>query len=100
MAIYNGEKFLAEQLESFIAQTDGNWDLLVSDDGSSEQTAVILNRFKDKVKTKHNVNIVSGPRSGSAMNFLSLIGRVPDSINLVALSDQDDVWLPEKLARS
>jgi glycosyltransferase involved in cell wall biosynthesis len=100
MAIYNGEKFLAEQLESFIAQTDGNWDLLVSDDGSSEQTAVILNRFKDKVKTKHNVNIVSGPRSGSAMNFLSLIGRVPDSINLVALSDQDDVWLPEKLAKA
>lgn len=96
---FNGGKFLKEQLASFSAQTLEHWNLLVSDDGSSDDTLDILARFKTEVAGQHEVTMVNGPRLGCARNFLSLLQQVPEGTSLVALSDQDDVWLPEKLER-
>jgi hypothetical protein len=52
------------------------------------------------VENDHKVSIISGPQEGSAANFLFLINSVPVGTELIAFSDQDDVWLPEKLARA
>ncbi|AKS47850.1 Glycosyl transferase family 2 [Octadecabacter temperatus] len=99
LATFNGEKFLNEQLSSFVEQIDDQWDLLVSDDGSSDDTVELIRTFKRQVKQDHEVTIVTGPKGGFAANFLSLLVRVPSTAELVAFSDQDDVWFPEKISR-
>lgn len=99
LASFGGGKFLEQQLDSFSAQTYENWDLLVSDDGSTDDTLDILSRFKAGVEGCHDVTVVAGPRSGCARNFLSLLRRIPDGTSMIALSDQDDVWLPDKLEK-
>ena len=50
MALYNGGAALAEQLESFTAQTHSAWDLLVSDDGSSDGSARVVEAFADRMR--------------------------------------------------
>lgn len=96
MATLNGAAYLRAQLESLAAQTHRNWALWVSDDGSTDDTRALLAGFA----RQHPVHLVEGPRTGSAAaNFLHLICH-PDlpTDRPVALCDQDDVWLPGKLA--
>ena len=53
MATYNGEKYLAEQIDSIICQTYKNWNLLIRDDGSSDNTFKILMEYEkrdDRIK--------------------------------------------------
>lgn len=94
MGVYNGAAALPEQLESFVAQTHLNWQLYVSDDDSTDGSMAILRSFAAKRK----IVITQGPGRGFAQNFLSLIAGLPDNPGYTALSDQDDVWLPEKLS--
>lgn len=99
MATYQGEAWLRPQLGSFAAQTHRPDLILSSDDGSTDNTPVILEDF-----AAENPNLplrrLDGPRTGSAANFLSLIARTPTEVDRVAFADQDDVWLPGKLARA
>lgn len=99
MCTFNGERFLKEQLDSFITQTHQNWTLWVSDDGSTDQTLEIL-RATQAEWGEHRLKIVEGPRKGFARNFLSLACRPEIEADYYAFSDQDDVWLPEKLSRA
>ena len=99
MGTMNGANWLEYQLESFLAQTHRNWTLWISDDGSTDGTREIIERFArhhpDRVE-----RVLEGPKMGSAANYLSLLCHpdLPDGV--VALSDQDDVWLPVKLERA
>lgn len=99
MATYNGERFLKDQLDSFLCQTYADWDLWVSDDGSSDETKAIVKDFAD-VHRNHNVTIVDGPRRGFASNFLSLACRCTNQSSYFAFADQDDIWRSEKLERA
>ena len=72
LCTYNGSAYLREQLDSFCAQTESNWVLWVSDDGSLDGTMAILQEFADRT-FPGRVNIVKGPQLGFAANFLSLI---------------------------
>lgn len=100
MATYNGARFLAAQLESLATQTHRNWSLIVSDDGSRDGTMDILHAF-DRAHPGRILHLVEGPRLGSpAQNFMSLLTRQNLPNGMVALADQDDVWLPQKLARA
>jgi len=94
---YNGEQFIADQLASIFAQTVPV-QVVVSDDGSTDRTIVIVKEFAAK---GFPVEIVSGPRLGSGLNFLSIFGRA-DLINhhFLAFSDQDDIWHPDHLERA
>lgn len=96
MATYNGAKFLAEQLDSIADQTYSNWRVVVSDDGSSDETLAILAEYQ-KAWGQNKLEIRRGPRIGYCANFLSLACDKLTKADYYAFCDQDDVWLPNKL---
>lgn len=98
LCTYNGAAHLAAQLESYLAQSHTAWDLWISDDGSSDETLAILQAFAAAHGATRDIRILKGPRAGFTQNFLSLLCHPDLPAQPVALSDQDDVWLPEKLA--
>jgi glycosyltransferase involved in cell wall biosynthesis len=94
MATYNGEKFIATQLESIRAQTLTPCELIVSDDGSVDRTLEIVSAFAETCSFP--VYIRRNPENlGYGQNFLS--AALLAKGRYVAFSDQDDEWLPEKL---
>lgn len=98
MGLYNGAAHLQEQLDSFTTQTVPKWDLIVSDDGSRDEGPEIVERFaQDQVEQGRSVSRVAGPGQGFCANFLTLMANTPAGTDWVALSDQDDVWLPQRL---
>jgi rhamnosyltransferase len=92
LATYNGEKYLNEFLTSLENQNGVEIDLVVSDDGSSDSTLEILNKFTGVFKS---ITILEGPRKGPAENFLWLLSNARGEY--VALADQDDIWYSQKL---
>ncbi len=98
LATFNGAAHVAEQLQSYCHQTHGDWSLLVSDDGSTDDTCAIVRDFARR-NPERRVTLLRGPGKGSAANFLSLL-RAAGKAPLVAFSDQDDVWFADKLARA
>lgn len=99
LAVYNGATYLDAQLSSYLGQQHRDWSLIVSDDGSLDPSSWILTAFA----TRHPdiaVWLRPGPRAGFARNFLSLVQAAGPDAPFAALSDQDDVWLPDKLARA
>ena len=99
MATRNGARWLPAQLDSILAQTHRAWSLWVSDDGSTDDTTAIVLDFARR-HPRHDVRLFDGPGKGVAANFLSLLLRDDLPSGAVALSDQDDVWLPYKLDRA
>jgi glycosyltransferase involved in cell wall biosynthesis len=95
----NGERFLAEQLDSLERQTFKNWTLIASDDGSSDRTESILQDFRKSFEPG-KVKVIDGPRRGVPANFLSLACRKNLISEYYAFCDQDDVWEADKLARA
>lgn len=100
LALYNGAAHLEEQLDSLAAQTRDDWDLIVSDDGSQDAGPAILDRVTAGWQGRHRVTRMQGPCRGFVRNFFHLLRQVPPGVSWVALSDQDDVWFPDKLARA
>lgn len=96
MATYNGAAYLQAQLDSLAAQTRLPDELVVCDDGSTDATLEIVHRFAASAPfaVRASVNPV---RLGYAKNFERAMAGC--SGDLILLSDQDDVWLPAKLAR-
>lgn len=94
MATYNGDNYLLQQLNSFIGQTHKNWHLYVSDDGSQDKTLEYLYAFQSK---NSRCSIFNGPRLGFARNFMALIDNSNIEADFFAFSDQDDIWLEDKL---
>lgn len=100
LASYNGQAYLTEQLESIATQTWPRWSLLVSDDGSKDNTHQITTQFSGKVT--QSVSLIRGPCQGATHNFFHLINSVQlhRAHDMYAFCDQDDVWLPHKLERA
>jgi len=97
LGLFNGAKYLQEQLDSIEAQLHRNWYLLITDDGSTDNSIKIINQFAKRC-AENQVTIVNGPQRGFALNFISALSKVPDDADFVAFCDQDDVWLPKKLS--
>lgn len=96
---FNGDRFLKEQLDSFIRQTHTNWTIYASDDGSSDTTLQILERYQTQIGGDRLI-ILTGPRKGFGRNFLSLVNNLEIEADYFAFSDQDDTWYDDKLERS
>ena len=99
LCTYQGEKFLQAQLDSFLTQTHSDWVLWVSDDGSKDGTCAILNQAL-KAWGKDKISIHNGSKKGFCANFLSLTCKTDIQADYYAYSDQDDIWVSEKLARA
>lgn len=90
MATYNGGRFLREQLESILTQLDENDELIISDDGSIDETLSIISSFDDnRIKLFHNIS------HGVNQNFENALSHSKGDI--ICLSDQDDIWRPGKV---
>jgi glycosyltransferase involved in cell wall biosynthesis len=99
MCTYNGEAFLAEQIDSIERQDYKNWTLFVNDDGSKDATLDILKAYQKKWGVK-KLHIRKGPQKGFCQNFLQIIRDKKIHADLYFLCDQDDVWLPHKLSHT
>lgn len=98
LASYQGARFLPAQLDSIAAQSHRNWSLIISDDGSTDGSRDIVDRFACR-HGNQRVTLVDGPCAGATANFLHLLQIAPEG-KILAFSDQDDVWMPQKLARA
>jgi glycosyltransferase involved in cell wall biosynthesis len=96
MGTYNGESFLADQLDSLARQTLAPAELVVRDDGSTDRTLDILGEFARTSPFPVRIE-VNEQRLGVGENFFGAARAC--SAELVAFCDQDDVWLDEKLER-
>lgn len=99
LCTYNGAAYLPAQLESIARQTYGSWQLVISDDGSKDATLKLAADFARRWPPGQ-VIMRQGPRQGFACNFLSTLHEQPLDGAFYAWADQDDVWMPEKLARA
>jgi glycosyltransferase involved in cell wall biosynthesis len=94
MCTYNGADFLPAQLESILAQSRKPDQIVVCDDGSTDETRAILQKF-EKQSPEQILLHFNKKNLGSVKNFEQAIGLCNGDI--IALSDQDDVWRPDKL---
>jgi hypothetical protein len=99
LSTWNGAAYLSEQLASFLRLSGPDWRLYWRDDGSEDDSVDILRAFAageaaGRVLDRND----NRGRIGITASFLTLLRRAPADC-IVAFADQDDVWLPQKLAR-
>ncbi|WP_459869145.1 glycosyltransferase family 2 protein [Halomonas shantousis] len=99
MGTYQGEKYLAEQLDSISKQTYPNWSLWVSDDGSTDATWDILRDYQARWG-EGKLHLRRGPQRGVVANFLGLLCDAKIQADYFAYADQDDIWYENKLSRA
>jgi hypothetical protein len=95
LSTYNGERHLASQLDSILAQTFSGWRLLIRDDGSSDATLAVIDRYVARAPEKIRRIATGGARIGPCQSFSTLLEA--STASYVMFCDQDDVWLPEKV---
>jgi glycosyltransferase involved in cell wall biosynthesis len=91
LASYNGEKYIAEQIESIITQLGEEDELIISDDSSSDRTLAIIKNFNDPRIRLFGGNSYHNP----IFNFENALKHSTGEV--IVLSDQDDIWLENKL---
>jgi glycosyltransferase involved in cell wall biosynthesis len=96
MCTYNGQSFLEKQLESIKHQTFTDWHVAISDDGSSDATWSIANRYR-YLWGEDKVSLWRGPCRGFASNFIANVCNKALAADFYAWCDQDDVWEDDKL---
>ena len=95
LCTYNGERYLRQQLESILAQSRPPTQILIFDDCSKDRTVAIAQSFAKEdprirlIQNKANLGFIRNFENGIALC----------ETDFIALSDQDDIWLPEKLER-
>ena len=95
MSTYNGEKYVDEQIRSILKQSFTDFTIYIRDDCSTDGTLKILNKYKETP----NVVVIEGQNNlGSNRSFLSLLENIQSDYYM--FSDQDDVWLPDKISKS
>ena len=97
LAVYNGEKYLREQIESVLNQTVTDIKILIRDDGSVDASCELIDEYCSKYPQK--IFKIDGLPTGSAkQNFAELLKQC-DS-DYIMFCDQDDVWLPNKVEKT
>jgi glycosyltransferase involved in cell wall biosynthesis len=96
LSTWNGEAWLPELLDSLQQQTFTDWELLVRDDGSQDKTVKLLLEWQQQYPQKLVHLQLDGRHLGSTASFSALVEA--SSAPYLMFCDQDDVWLPEKIA--
>jgi len=94
MPAYNREKFIAESIESTLSQTYENFELIIIDDGSKDQTVAIAKKYLDDPR----VSIIENPKN---MGIASTRNRAIRSAKgeYIAMLDSDDIWIDKEKLR-
>ena len=92
MATYNGEKYIKSQIESILSQIPENAELIISDDGSNDRTLEIISSINDD-----RISVYHSKLKNLIKNFENAISQA--SGNIIFLTDQDDIWKPNKVER-
>lgn len=95
MSTYNGQQFVAEQIRSIQEQTFSDWTLLIRDDGSSDRTKDLLQDFARQDSRIRLIDLEEQKNIGVIKSFHRLVQY--EKADYYFFSDQDDVWLPDKL---
>lgn len=90
MATYNGETYIKEQIDTILLNMNDYDELIISDDGSTDNTTKIINEYKD-----NRIKLIEGPRKGVKQNFANAIQKATGKY--IFLSDQDDIWMENKM---
>lgn len=90
IATYNGEKYIKEQLDSILIQLDEKDEIIISDDGSSDKTINLIESYNDV-----RVKLFKNSFRNLVLNFEFALTKAKG--DYIFLSDQDDVWLPNKV---
>lgn len=98
LATYNGARFLREQLDSLFNQTYQDFRILIRDDGSTDDTLLIIEEYQRKFPDKINVLTDNLKNVGATQNFGVLLENA--SADYVFFCDQDDVWIKHKIELS
>lgn len=101
LASYNGERYIARQIDSIIRQTYKNWKLVIQDDGSTDSTVKIAEDYSksdSRITVRHN----TAAKHGAYYNFHSLANfckKEMQPFDYYMFCDQDDIWLPGKIKK-
>lgn len=97
LACHNGEKYIKEQIDSILIQLSKNDELIISDDGSTDNTLTIVNSYKDQRIKVLKQNSPKGLLSHeyATLNFENALKQAKG--DYIILADQDDVWLENKV---
>ncbi|WP_313033248.1 glycosyltransferase family 2 protein [Massilia alkalitolerans] len=98
LATYCGERFIAEQLDSLLAQTHGALKIVVRDDGSADRTMEIVEQYRDRFPHVIRIDKETDARLGSRQSFLHLLKN--STADYLMFCDQDDVWEKDKVEKS
>ena len=91
---YNGEQFVEQQIDSLIGQTYPNLEIIISDDNSTDGTKQVLKKYEGT----GNIKIIYNKENvGFTRNFA--FAAMQASADYIAFSDQDDIWLPQKIEK-
>lgn len=95
MCTYNGEQYIQEQLDSILAQTYPLYEIIIQDDGSTDSTWQILQQYQSQypiIRLSQNTG-----KHGVNSNFFSALRLATG--DYIAISDQDDIWMPNKIEK-
>lgn len=93
LSTYNGEKYLREQIDSILAQTYDNFELIVRDDGSRDSTVEIVKEYMEK--SDKEITLMVGKNLGFIKSFFELLKH--SDADYFSFADQDDIWFPNKI---
>ncbi len=94
MATYNGANYIKEQLESILIQLSPDDEVIISDDGSTDNTISIVNAINDS----RIIVIINNANHGVVANFNNALSYAKG--DYIFLSDQDDIWLEGRVSRT
>ena len=95
LCTFNGDLYLKEQIESILQQSSKVHEIVISDDGSTDQTKGIINQYKIDYPAIFKLNF-HDRAVGTIRNFQTALEKCTGDV--VFLSDQDDIWHPDKVA--
>jgi glycosyltransferase involved in cell wall biosynthesis len=98
MAVYNGEKYIREQIDSILSQTHPDFTLYIQDDCSTDSSYEIINEYVKRGGGRITARRLEHNTGNAKHNFYEMMARTRD--DYIMLCDQDDVWLPDKIEKT
>jgi len=98
LSTYQSEKYIEEQINSIFNQTYTEWKLIIRDDGSSDSTVQIIDKYKSNYPDKVFILNDNRDNIGTVKSFEYLLNSA--NSEYIMFCDHDDIWLPDKIATS